>query len=391
MISCARQFLETMSTMLKILSLNYEFPPIGGGGGNAHRHILREFTRFQDMHVTLITTTIQPDPFTETLSPNVQIHFLPIKKQDLFFWRRSEVIRYLAIHHGFLGEHLKTNSYDLCHVFFGFPSGLLAFLRRKTLPYLVSVRGSDVPGYNRRFSLDYVFLRPILNRIYRSARAVVANSRGLQDLFQRQFPRLTAQVIPNGVDTTLFAPVSRPIPSEFTLVTLARLIPRKGIDLLLRACRILQQNGFAFQCHIVGDGPEEENLKKLSRELGISERITFHGRMERESVARFLPQCDLFVLPSYAEGMSNAALEAMACGLPLVLTDTGGSRELIDGNGKIVAIGESLLLAATLMDLLSQPQQLREMGDQSRIRAEQYSWRTVAQQYHDLYVRLCHD
>jgi len=380
-----------MSTMLKILSLNYEFPPIGGGGGNAHRHILREFTRFQDMHVTLITTTIQPDPFTETLSPNVQIHFLPIKKQDLFFWRRSEVIRYLAIHHGFLGEHLKTNSYDLCHVFFGFPSGLLAFLRRKTLPYLVSVRGSDVPGYNRRFSLDYVFLRPILNRIYRSARAVVANSRGLQDLFQRQFPRLTAQVIPNGVDTTLFAPVSRPIPSEFTLVTLARLIPRKGIDLLLRACRILQQNGFAFQCHIVGDGPEEENLKKLSRELGISERITFHGRMERESVARFLPQCDLFVLPSYAEGMSNAALEAMACGLPLVLTDTGGSRELIDGNGKIVAIGESLLLAATLMDLLSQPQQLREMGDQSRIRAEQYSWRTVAQQYHDLYVRLCHD
>ncbi len=377
--------------MLKILSLNYEFPPIGGGGGNAHRHILREFTRFQDMHVTLITTTIQPDPFTETLSPNVQIHFLPIKKQDLFFWRRSEVIRYLAIHHGFLGEHLKTNSYDLCHVFFGFPSGLLAFLRRKTLPYLVSVRGSDVPGYNRRFSLDYVFLRPILNRIYRSARAVVANSRGLQDLFQRQFPRLTAQVIPNGVDTTLFAPVSRPIPSEFTLVTLARLIPRKGIDLLLRACRILQQNGFAFQCHIVGDGPEEENLKKLSRELGISERITFHGRMERESVARFLPQCDLFVLPSYAEGMSNAALEAMACGLPLVLTDTGGSRELIDGNGKIVAIGESLLLAATLMDLLSQPQQLREMGDQSRIRAEQYSWRTVAQQYHDLYVRLCHD
>ncbi len=375
--------------MLNILSLNYEFPPIGGGGGNAHRHILKEFTRFDDIRLTLITTTIQTNPYMEEYSKNSKIYYLPIPKQDLFYWRRSEVFRYLITHYGFLKEYLKSNEFDLCHAFFGFPSGLLAYWNRKRFPYLISIRGSDVPGYNKRFSLDYVLLNPILKRIYHHAEKNVANSTGLSELFHRQFPALHAEVIPNGVDVDFFTPMDRKERTERWIVTSARLIPRKGIDLFMNACREIHNQGIPFHGHIIGDGPEQENLKAMATQFDIHMKVTFHGRMEREALARFLPQCDLFVLPSYAEGMSNAALEAMACGLPLILTDTGGSRELIESNGRIVPVGDSETLTNAIADLLTHPELLRDMGRISRSRAGFFSWPAVARQYYDLYYRIC--
>jgi len=374
--------------VLRILSLDYEFPPIGGGGGNAHQHILREFQHYPDIDLTLITTTPQPELYSSSYSPNVKIIFLPQKKKDLLYWRRSEIMEYLACHYGFLRTHLHKESYDLCHVFFGFPSGFLAYLHRKRLPYIVSVRGSDVPGYNRRFSLDYVLLRPLLKRIYRSSQRVIANSQGLKELFEKQFPELRASVIPNGIDAAKFSPRRNRDWNEWRLVCAARLIARKGIDLLLRACQRLKNAEIDFSCHLIGDGPEEESLKRLAGKLGLGERIRFHGRMNRDEIAQFLPNCDLFVLPSYAEGMSNAALEAMACGLPVLLTDTGGSRELVDGNGEMVPIGDAEALTAALLRMLAQPEAMRRMGEQSRKRAETFSWNNVAAQYYELYGQI---
>ncbi|MBN2328464.1 MAG: glycosyltransferase [Candidatus Omnitrophica bacterium] len=374
--------------MLRILSLNYEFPPIGGGGGNAHKHLLREFSLLDDLHVTFVSITDKTEPIHESYSSNVNLYLLPLKKKSLLYWRRGEVVRYLAMHYGFLREFLKTHSFDLCHVFFGFPTGLLAYLYRAQMPYLVSVRGSDVPGFNKRFSLDYILLRPLLKRIYSSARAVVANSQGLRELFESQFPRLKAGVIPNGIDTEMYQPVERADNPEPHLAAVARLIPRKGIDLLIEACAEIERDGLPFQCHIIGDGPEEESLKRRAQRLGIAERVHFHGRMEKQDLANFLPQCDIFVLPSYAEGMSNAALEAMACGLPLLLTDTGGSRELMDGNGFIVPPGDAHSLADRLRAWIGEPGVMRTMGKRSRMCANAFSWANVARRHRDLYYQL---
>jgi L-malate glycosyltransferase len=374
--------------VLRILSLNYEFPPIGGGGGNAHKHLLREFIRFDDLEVSLLSITPQSEPIHDAFSPNVNLFLLPLKKKSLLYWRRREILQYLAMHYGFLREFLKTHTFDLCHVFFGFPSGQLAYHFRAQTPYLVSIRGSDVPGFNRRFSLDYIVLRPLLKRIYSNARSVVANSNGLRNLYEKQFPEFNAGVIPNGVDTEMYKPVSREDNREPSLVATARLIPRKGIDLLVQACAELNREGLPFQCHIIGNGPEEDALKRQAAQSGVAERVHFHGRMEKEEIAAFLPQCDVFVLPSFAEGMSNAALEAMACGLPLLLTDVGGSRELIDGNGSIVPVGDSRALADRLRVWLGEPQILRTMGRRSRMCANAFSWASVAQRYRELYYQL---
>jgi glycosyltransferase involved in cell wall biosynthesis len=205
-------------------------------------------------------------------------------------------------------------------------------------------------------------------------------------LYESQFPGLSARVIPNGIDTTLFSPAPNKQPSAFRIVTVSRLIPRKGIDLLLSACRKIHENGFPFHCLIVGEGPEEGRLKAMAKELGIENHVQFYGRKEKLQIATLLPQCDLFVLPSYAEGMSNAALEAMACGLPLLLTETGGSQELINGNGLVVPPGDAEALGEKLLFLSANPERLKEMGGQSRNLAEAMSWKSVADAYYQVYM-----
>lgn len=301
------------------------------------------------------------------------------------------VICYLLVHYGFLQNYLKKVPFDLCHVFFGFPTGLLGLLFHQQVPYLVSVRGSDVPGYNARFSWDYFFLKPFLKKIYQKSQAVVANSQGLRHLFESQYPTIPASVIPNGVDTRLFLPAANKPAEPFSIVTVARLIPRKGIDVLIRACGLLEKAQIPFQCHVVGDGPETSALKAIAQEEGIADKILFYGQLEKWQVSSVLAQGHLFVLPSYAEGMPNAALEAMACGLPLILTDTGGSDELISGNGEIVPKGQVMPLFSTLHSLIVQPDLLREMSRQSRRLAEQMAWSQVANQYHDLYHEIVRD
>lgn len=368
---------------MRILALNYEFPPIGGGGGSAHRNLIHQWAAMDDIELTLIAPSV--DTQIADLNERVRLCLHAFPKRDLRFWRRSEVLRYLWRHHQIVRAHLRERSYDLIHAFFGFPTGLLAYRLCGETPYILSVRGSDVPGYNQRFGLDYIVLKPLLRRIYSNAAAVVANSDGLKSLYEKAFPDLRASVIPNGIDTNDFQPVERDWNAPLSIISVGRMIPRKGFELLLRACAALAKEGIEFQCRLVGDGPEEGNLKALAHELGIQGRVIFHGGMTRDEIAALLPACHAFVLPSYAEGMANAALEAMACGLPLLLTDVGGSRELVDGNGAVVPCGDVDALAQHLRNWLRAPNLLEEMGRRSRERAQWFSWNAAAQRYCQLY------
>ena len=213
--------------VLRVLSLNYEFPPIGGGGGNAHRHILREFTRFPDLQVTLITTTTQSEAIHDSFAPNVHIHRLPQPKRDLLYWRRSEVARYCSSTACFEQFFPKTPS--ICATCFRISLRLAGLSAPFPISYLVSV------GFGRA-RLQPPFLAGLhlsaasFQRIYGSARRVVANSQGLKDLFVSQFPRLQADVIPTGSIWSNSDPGIRRragLPRRCP-VTAARLIPARA-------------------------------------------------------------------------------------------------------------------------------------------------------------------
>ncbi|MCL5280864.1 MAG: glycosyltransferase [Planctomycetes bacterium] len=147
---------------MKILMLNYEFPPLGGGGGQAHLALLRQYAGRQDLRVDVLTSASKPGLTVEEFARHVLIHKIGLHKKDLHLWHRSEILEWLLKAASFYRRLLRRNEYDLIHAFFGFPTGWLCYRTAKRVPYVVSLRGSDVPGANARLKLDYKILGPLV-------------------------------------------------------------------------------------------------------------------------------------------------------------------------------------------------------------------------------------
>lgn len=169
------------------------------------------------------------------------------------------------------------------------------------------------------------------------------------------------QVIPNGYDEKRF----KPIPHEnqvAQLVTVCRLVPAKGLDILLKACAELRQRNRSFVLHIIGDGPIREELEGLAKQLGIYDDTIFYGYMLHPE--ELMPFFDVFVLPSRAEAFGSVFAEAALCLLALVGTDVGGiSEQIEDGvNGLLVPSENPAALADALDTVINDPHFRYEMA-----------------------------
>lgn len=372
---------------MKLLMVNYEFPPIGGGGANANAYLLKEYANHPGIEVDLVTSSISDDCI-ESLSDNIRIHRLDVKKKRLHYWTEVEVLRFLFRAIPYVKALLKTKKFDLCHAFFGFPSGYVAYRFRKELPYIISLRGSDVPGFNERFSLQYVFLTPLFRKIWNSAKSVIANSGELRSLALKTTPELPIDIIYNGIDADEFKPGEKKRDPGLSILTVSRLIPRKGIDYLIRALPDVVRRFPDLCLSIAGEGNMDEDLKALAAGLGLENNISFEGRVEHDRLPALYGSADIFILPSFWEGMSNTVLEAMASGLPLVVTDTGGTAELVKDNGIIIPKRDSKAISGALIKLIEDSDLRVKMGQESRSLALGLSWDKLALQYLDTYKRM---
>jgi glycosyltransferase involved in cell wall biosynthesis len=193
-------------------------------------------------------------------------------------------------------------------------------------------------------------------------------------------------LIPNGVDCARFVPCPSHFESAPTVVCVAQLRFQKGLDLLLQAWpQVLAQVPQAC-LRIVGTGPMLTDLQALTDSLNILASVTFVGQC-REVVSE-LQQGQVFVLPSRWEGMPNALLEAMACGMPCVATRVSGSEDLLASGscGLLVPVGDTIGLAQALITLLTQPELARSYGVAAREHIEhQYAFQRVNHRFLDLY------
>jgi glycosyltransferase involved in cell wall biosynthesis len=375
-----------MADTKKILMLNYEFPPLGGGAANVTAYVLREFARDRDIFVDLITSSTGSGSIA-ALSENITIHYVDIGKRGSLHYQTCRDLLAYAWQAWRRGRDLvAAHSYDLCHAFFGIPCGYVA--RRLGLPYVVSLQGSDVPFYNERFKrLDRLFFKRMSIRIWADAVCVTANSKALRELALTSAPNQPIEVVYNGVDTDAFHPAVRD-GGGLRAICVARLIQRKGIEYLIRAMAELRD--LDVRLTIVGTGNEEANLRALARREDVEHMVRFAGFVHHEEVARLYGESDVFVLPSLNEGMSLTVLEAMACGLPIVMTDTGGAAELVrDGqSGFLVEKRSASDVAARLRRYLSEPGLLARHGGESRRTAESLTWGRIAEAYRRLYLRI---
>ena len=207
----------------------------------------------------------------------------------------------------------------------------------------------------------------------------VALSQGAADVLRDMLPRPCVDVIPTGIDLSLFTPEGRDAaraalglaPDERAIGTVGRLVPVKGhADLLAAFAQLAQTERLV----VIGDGPEMAALRAQARSLGLGTRVTFLGH--RDDVADLLPGLDVFALPSHAEGLPRSLLEAQACGVPVVATQVGSVAEAVcPETGHLVPPGDPDALANALALALAAPPSASPRGFVERA----YDWeRTLA-------------
>jgi glycosyltransferase involved in cell wall biosynthesis len=190
---------------------------------------------------------------------------------------------------------------------------------------------------------------------FERARLVCPVSEELAEHVRAAAPRARLEPVPNVVDTDVFAPASpRQLGTRVRLITVASLIERKGHRYLFAALGRLRQAGTELGLDVIGDGPLRLDLEKLADDLGVGDLVSFQGGKDKMAVAAALRRADVFVLPSLAENLPCALLEAMATGLPVVATGVGGIPEVVgSGQGILVAPGSADALADALGQIVT--------------------------------------
>jgi glycosyltransferase involved in cell wall biosynthesis len=272
---------------------------------------------------------------------------------------------------GFLGKKLSTKKHSL-------------IVSRRDLGL-----GADEPGYHR-------FYKKLLPYIFNYADGIATNAMAIKTHLMTidSIPAEKIRVIGNGIDVP-----SKPLEppklfvdhkADLWIGIVANLKPIKRIDLFLRAlaCLNTDENGNKFRAVVLGEGHLRSELEQLASELGIPDRVHFMGT--QANVSDYLHFLDIGVLCSDKEGLSNAIMEYMACGLPVVATATGGNCELVnESNGICVPVGDFVALGDALHRLIASAHLREEFGAQSIIKIkENFSWNMIMTKWESYYHSL---
>ena len=375
----ALAFVELLGRPLRLLVLCYELPPIGGGTGVACSQVLALLARRDDLEIEVISSCAGSEPVTIREGRIWRIHLLPVGKRDLRFWQPDELLRWA------LGAVRQARAlaaerpFDLCHCWSGLPSGVVGWWLRHLQPYVVSLRGSDVPGYNRRLRfLDPLLMRHLARRVWLGAVGVFAVSANLRAMAQVTAPEVSIGLLANGVDAQFFRPQQNL--GNATFVFAGRLIERKGVDTLLEAVRLVVARQPELRLVIAGDGPERDALQATRRTFGVEDQVRFAGQLGKVELAELLGHSGVIVLPAVTDAMPNVVLEGMAAGMAVIVTETS-SANIVDGNGQLVPPRDSQALARAMERYLEDPALLAGHQRRSRLLALGRSWEAVAEDH----------
>jgi glycosyltransferase involved in cell wall biosynthesis len=285
-----------------------------------------------------------------------------------------------------LALRLRDGWGDLWHVHQAEEAAWVASRLHGSRPLLVKISASGPDGEFERIESGRrgPFRRQMLRALLRSpAHFVVMNAASEQDLLERGVTEERIHRIPNGVaEMPQAAP--DPIPPLRLLFT-GRLHPQKQLDMLLHALSPLE----GWRLTIAGDGPAAGTLRRLARRLGIEGRVEFAGQVP--GVRPLLERSHLFVLPSRSEGMSNALLEAMAAGLPVLASRIPGNEEVVadEENGLLLPADDPRAWAEAVRRLRDDGAQRTRLGAAARARVlDSFSIERVADAYMRLYEKL---
>jgi glycosyltransferase involved in cell wall biosynthesis len=384
---------------MRVLLLNYEYPPLGGGAGVATQALARGLAS-RGVTVDVITAGERDECGSEVLWDGhaaqeglLTVYRVKSRRTGIHQAGMGGALSYLRAALPLVRARMRVEHYDIVHLFFSLPTGaMLPFLSLGETPVIVSLRGSDVPGYDpcqRSLRRAHQALRPLTRWIWHRASRVVTVCESLGRLALRTDPGLRYSVIPNGVDLGRFRPSVRARsrhPKKVRCLAVARLVERKGVADLIQAIASLERG--RYELEIVGSGPDEGRLKELARNLGVSREVIFAGSVDQAVIPGRYRDADIFVLAPWEESFGSVFAEALASGLPIVGSTVGGIPELVEHgkNGFLVPPREPKALAAAIRHLADHPEVRVQIGRWNRAQAEaNLSWARVTTRYLSVY------
>ncbi len=371
-----------MSDKIKILAISYS---LGGGGAERQfMHLLNHLDKNKfDLAVCLLKAS---GVYMQHLPADIKVYDLGLTAGSGY---PKAIYRLRKIIVSTRPQVVYSRLWDANIV------SILAgiFLKKPRPGVIINETTPLSQGFERA---NFKHLRKLLTGlIYPRADTVIAiSSRIRQDLTGNfNIPADKITFIPNMVDITSIqnqifqATELSPQNGIFTVASMGRLSIEKGYAHLIKAIKIVNRK-FPCQLQILGTGPEEEKLKALAAELGMSDKVNFPGFQENPFGA--VKGADVFAMASLYEGMSGALLEAMALGMPIIFTDVSGVRDVAEDGREIIIVPPATpeIMAEKIIFLKENHDYGKQLSENAKKRAADFSTAVIIKKFEDLFINL---
>ena len=289
----------------------------------------------------------------------------------------------------------KQEKIDIIHSHWLIPQGLIAAVYKKIfnpkIRIICTIHGSDISG------LSSNIFKPIKIWVMNNCDIITTVSKALKKEV-KTITHKKIQVINNAVDSTLFKPRPKSnkiiknhyLESDFILFV-GRLSPEKGLEYLIDAMALILQNFPKIKLLVIGDGPKKEKMEIKCKELNISDKIIFLGKISNQSLPQYYQSSKMLIVPSLREGFGINIIESLACANPVIASKVGGITDIIKHkeNGILIEPKNHLMIADAVLNLLNSDdlyEYLSKKGLES-VR-DNFSWEKISMQYYNQYKLL---
>jgi glycosyltransferase involved in cell wall biosynthesis len=369
---------------MRILTVIYEFPPIGGGGGRAAYDICKGLAK-QGHQVTVLTAHMKGLPFEENRD-GIRLVRISSLRRETFGASFMTMLAYIlaGLWAGF--RLIRLDRPEIIHTHFAVPSGALSWVLSVLtgIPYILTAHLGDVPGgVPEKTGKWFRWLEPFTHPIWRRAKQVIAVSQYTRQLALKHYP-VDIKVVHNGADVRHLSLSKLKVNIPPRLVFAGRFVPQKNpLAIVQTLCQLKELD---WQCSMLGDGPLLEDVKREIKRANLIERFDLPGWVTPDTVLEQFSRSDILFMPSLSEGLPVVGVQALATGLAIVASDIGGFLDLVgnEKNGYLIEPHDINSFADALRRLLSDPQELLRFREASVERSRQFDIEKIVEQYQSI-------